>query len=59
MGLPSTPTGQSALAAINPDSSGCFFACHFSGSQSYNTARANNIQLRIDAVGAGVAALMS
>lgn len=58
MGLPSTPTGQSALAAINPDAAGCFFACHFSGDQSYNTARANNIQLRIDAVGAGVAALM-
>ena len=59
MGLPSTPTGQSALAAINPDGSGCFFACHFSGYHSYNTARANDIQLRIDAVGAGVAALMS
>ena len=59
MGLPSTPTGQSALATINPDGSGCFFACHFSGYQSYNTARANDIQLRIDAVGAGVAALMS
>jgi len=59
MGLPSTPAGQTALAAINPDSSGCFFACHFSGEQSYNTARAHNIQLRVDAVGAGVAALMS
>ena len=59
MGLPSTPTGQSALAAINPDDSGCFFACHFAGSKSYNSARANDIQLRIDAVGAGVAALMS
>ena len=59
MGLPSTPTGQSALATINPDGSGCFFACHFSGYRSYNTARANDIQLRIDAVGAGVAALMS
>ena len=59
MGLPSTPAGQTALAAINPDSSGCFFACHFSGERSYNTARAHNIQLRVDAVGAGVAALMS
>ncbi|MGA8172875.1 MAG: pilus assembly protein TadG-related protein [Methylocystis sp.] len=59
MGLPSTPAAQNQLAAINPDASGCFFACHFSGSQSYATARANNIQLRIDAVGAGVATLMT
>jgi hypothetical protein len=63
MGLPSTPAGEAALAAVNPDEranypTGCRFACHFPGSQGYTLARANNIQLRVDAVGAGVAALM-
>jgi hypothetical protein len=63
MGLPSTPAGESALAAKNPDDiaiypTGCRFACHFPGSQGYTVARANNIQLRIDAVGAAVAELM-
>jgi Flp pilus assembly protein TadG len=64
MGLPSTAAGEIALAAVNPDDranypTGCRFACHFPGSQGYTVARANNIQLRVDAVGAGVAALMS
>ncbi|WP_036280695.1 pilus assembly protein TadG-related protein [Methylocystis sp. ATCC 49242] len=63
MGLPSTPAGEAALAAKNPDDlaqypTGCRFACHFAGSQGYNVSRANNIQLRIDAVGAAVAQLM-
>jgi Flp pilus assembly protein TadG len=63
MGLPSTPAGEAALAAKNPDDlahypTGCRFACHFPGSQGYNVSRANNIQLRIDAVGAAVAQLM-
>ncbi|QGM45257.1 pilus assembly protein TadG-related protein [Methylocystis heyeri] len=63
MGLPSTPAGEVALAAVNPDEranypTGCRFACHFPGSQGYTLARANNIQLRVDAVGAGVAELM-
>lgn len=63
MGLPSTPAGEAALAAKNPDDlaqypTGCRFACHFPGSQGYNVSRANNIQLRIDAVGAAVAKLM-
>lgn len=63
MGLPSTPAGEAALAAKNPDDlaqypTGCRFACHFPWSQGYNVSRANNIQLRIDAVGAAVAQLM-
>lgn len=59
MGLPSTTAGQAALAATNPDDGGgCQFACHFSGKQGYNVARANKIELRIDAVGAAVAELM-
>ncbi|PPD42048.1 MAG: hypothetical protein CTY15_12755, partial [Methylocystis sp.] len=63
MGLPSTPAGEAALAAKNPDDlaqypTGCRFACHFPGSQGYAVSRANNIQLRIDAVGAAVAQLM-
>lgn len=63
MGLPSTPAGEAALAAANPDDraqypTGCRFACHFPGSQGYNVSRTNNIQLRIDAVGGAVAQLM-
>lgn len=64
MGLPSTAAGQQQLAPINKDNDfarypqGCAFACHFPGSQSYGIARANNIQLRIDAVGGAVASLM-
>jgi Flp pilus assembly protein TadG len=63
MGLPSTAAGQTALAKKNPDEiaiypSGCIFACHFPGSQGYTVARANNIQLRVDAVGGAVAKLM-
>jgi len=63
MGLPSTVAGENALALVNPDDlvnypSGCRFACHFPGSQGYAVARANNIQLRIDAVGGAVAQLM-
>ena len=63
MGLPSTPAGEAALAAANPDDrvqypTGCSFACHFPGSQGYDVSRRNNIQLRIDAVGGAVAQLM-
>jgi len=63
MGLPSTPAGEAALASRNPDDlaqypTGCRFACHFPGAQGYDVSRANNIQLRIDAVGAAVAELM-
>lgn len=64
MGLPSTPAGEAALASKNPDDlssypTGCRFACHFPGSQGFNVSRANNIQLRIDAVGAAVAQLLT
>ena len=63
MGLPSTLAGEAALAAANPDDraqypTGCRFACHFPGSQGFAVSRANNIQLRIDAVGGAVAQLM-
>lgn len=75
MGIPSTDSGQTALAAINPDNKsaypgGCVFACHFaeknmcSGSsangvcQGFNLARTNNIQLRADAVGSAVVAMI-
>lgn len=63
MGLPSTIAGQNQLAAASPDGKqtngdGCMFACHFPWSKSYNYARANNIQLRVDAVGAAIAQLM-
>ena len=47
MGTPSTISGQSALAAINPDDlsqyqQGCIFACHFSGYQGYAYSRTNS-----------------
>lgn len=47
MGTPSTISGQSALAAINPDdlsqySQGCIFACHFSGYKGYTYSRTNS-----------------
>ncbi|WP_457797045.1 pilus assembly protein TadG-related protein [Methylocystis sp. S23] len=63
MGLPSTIAGQNQLAAASPDGKqdngdGCMFACHFSGKNSYDYARAHNIQLRVDAVGAAIAQLM-
>jgi Flp pilus assembly protein TadG len=63
MGLPSTIAGQNQLAAASPDGKqtngdGCMFACHFPWSKSYGYARANNIQLRVDAVGAAIAQLM-
>ncbi len=63
MGLPSTPAGETALSTVNPDDranypTGCRFACHFPGQQGFNLSRTNNIQLRIDAVGAAVASLM-
>lgn len=64
MGLPSTPDGEKALAAINTtddptySGGGCRFACHQPGMKGFDLARANNIQLRIDAVGAAVANLM-
>jgi Flp pilus assembly protein TadG len=63
MGLPSTIAGQNQLASASPDGrqtsgDGCQFACHFPWSKSYNYARVNNIQLRVDAVGAAVAQLL-
>ncbi|QGM99279.1 pilus assembly protein TadG-related protein [Methylocystis parvus] len=63
MGLPSTIAGQNQLAAASPDGKqdngdGCMFACHFPGKNSFNYARAHNIQLRVDAVGAAIAQLM-
>jgi Flp pilus assembly protein TadG len=44
MGLPSTNSEESRLAAINPDDrseypNGCTFACHFSGYQGYTLSR--------------------
>ena len=63
MGIPSTTAGQTQLASINHDDqasypSGCNFACHMSGYTGFNLARANNIQLRADAVGSAVCQLM-
>ncbi len=64
MGLPSTTAGQVQLASINHDDqssypSGCNFACHMSGNTGFPLARANNIQLRADAVGSAVCQLMA
>ena len=44
MGLPSTNSGQTALAAVNPDDksqypNGCTFACHFPGYSGYPLSR--------------------
>ena len=44
MGLPSTDSGQTALAAVNPDDksqypNGCTFACHFPGYSGYPLSR--------------------
>lgn len=63
MGLPSTIAGQNQLALASPDGpqsngAGCQFACHFPWARSYDYARANNIQLRVDAVGGAIAQLM-
>ena len=63
MGLPSTTAGQTQLASINHDDqasypSGCNFACHMSPYTGFTLARANNIQLRADAVGSAVCQLM-
>ena len=63
MGLPSTTAGQTQLASINHDDqayypTGCNFACHISPSTGFTLARANNIQLRADAVGSAVCQLM-
>jgi Flp pilus assembly protein TadG len=70
MGLPSTTSGQTALAKINPDQkseypTGCVFACHFSGNfcdgkacRGYTLASKNNIQLRAAAVGVAVQQLL-
>ena len=63
MGLPSTTAGQTQLASINHDDqasypSGCNFACHISNYTGFKLARANNIQLRADAVGSAVCQLM-
>ena len=63
MGIPSTTAGQTQLASINHDDqasypSGCNFAFHMSGYTGFNLARANNIQLRADAVGSAVCQLM-
>lgn len=59
MGLPTSTDGQKQLMAINPDDrsdypNGCQFACHFPGNQGYQTARKNNITLRVDSVGNAV-----
>lgn len=64
MGLPSTPAGEAQLASLNKfdepgySGGGCRFACHEPGKKGFDIARANNIQLRIDAVGGAVANLM-
>lgn len=44
MGLPSTQSEQTRLAAVNPDDKsqypgGCVFACHFSGNSGYSLSR--------------------
>ena len=59
MGLPTSTAGQKQLMAVNPDNrsnypNGCQFACHFPGNQGYQTARNNNITLRVDSVGKAV-----
>jgi len=59
MGLPTSTAGQKQLMAVNPDDrsdypNGCQFACHFPGNQGYQTARSNNITLRVDSVGKAV-----
>ena len=52
MGVPSTPAGQARLAQINPDMrsqypTGCYFACHFAGSQGYDLSRTNGGGTRV------------
>ena len=64
MGLPSTSSGQSALAAVNNDmysdyQQGCQFACHFPGYSGWNLAVQNNIQLRSGAVNSAVCSLIA
>ncbi len=61
MGIPTTTSGQNALAQINPDSrsqypTGCVFACHYQGNQGYSLAESpsNNIALRVDTVGLAI-----
>ena len=63
MGLPSSIAGANQLAPLNPVAiptgiKNCEFACHFPGVPGYQIAKTNNIQLRIDAVGASLVALM-
>lgn len=62
MGLPSTSTGMTALAAVNNDmwsdyQQGCQFACHFPGFNGWSLA-AGKIQLRSDAVNNAVCNLL-
>ena len=62
MGLPSTTTGMTNLAAQNKDmysdyKQGCQFACHFPGNNGWTLA-AGKIQLRSDAVNNAVCNLL-
>lgn len=62
MGLPSTSTGMTTLAAQNNDmysdyKQGCQFACHFPGNNGWSLA-AGKIQLRSDAVNNAVCNLL-
>lgn len=55
MGTPSTVSGQTALAKINPDDlseypGGCMFACHFSGYKGYAYSRTNSASSTAKAV---------
>ena len=55
MGTPSTISGQTALAKINPDDlsqypGGCMFACHFSGYKGYAYSRTNSASSTATAV---------
>ncbi|MDR3461886.1 MAG: pilus assembly protein [Beijerinckiaceae bacterium] len=64
MGLPTTSTGQSQLAAVNPDDlsdfpGGCMFACHYAGYQGFDLTRENNIPLREDSVESAVCTLLT
>jgi Flp pilus assembly protein TadG len=64
MGLPTSSSGQSQLAAVNPDllssfPGGCMFACHFSGYQGYDVTRQYNIPLRVDSVESAVCSLFT
>jgi Flp pilus assembly protein TadG len=59
MGLATSPQGQTALADLNPDASGCAFACHFAGMKSYDAAKKKHITLRVNSVASAVTNLIS